>query len=137
MKTSPENYETQLRPLRAAGLVVEYIVPWDRDTFSVYRPRTVKGNHRPDYQRFFRESPEPHSRIVDHIDAPKGYLRWNAEGWSFRIWEWIPGPGPGEFERIYPTLEAAVQAVLEYYFGDPAWMNTEEAEGVCRTSSCT
>ena len=49
----------------------------------------------------------------------------NGEVWAFRVWDWCPGPGPGDFENRYSTLAEAIDAVLEYYFGDPGWMCDE------------
>jgi hypothetical protein len=113
---------TTIRRLRDAGLVISESE--DHERYLMYRPTSVPGNRRVEYEREFLYGPTLIE--IAMLDAPLGslsYLRGQAQpGWVFRVWEWAPGPGPGDFENLYPTLSAAVEAVLEYYFGDPAWM---------------
>ena len=35
----------------------------------------------------------------------------------FTHWEFCPGPGPGDFEVVFQTIEEVVEDVLKYYFG--------------------
>ena len=45
---------------------------------------------------------------------------WSDEWpWLFRHWEFMPGPGPDDFDCEFPTVEQAVEAVLAFYFGQP------------------
>ena len=62
---------------------------------------------------------------VESFSALDSILYWDEDKqrWIFSVWEWTPGPGPGDFENYYTTLEEAVTDVEKYYFGDPKWMN--------------
>ena len=90
--------------------------------YRITKPSSVNGDCRPDYESTLL------SLDGDDIpcDAPISYLRWREGRWCHEVAEYAPGPGPGDFRHPYPSLEEAVQAVLEYYFGDPILMNPAE-----------
>jgi hypothetical protein len=59
------------------------------------------------------------------INAPVADVYpWQGQ-WIFEVSEYIPGPGPGDFQRLFDSLDEAIAAVLEYYFGDPTAMNPQ------------
>ena len=115
-----------LRPLRDAGLIV---VPWGETSsrFHIRRPTSVQGNRRVDYSRQLLGSHDGEYVVLETVDSPISILHKSPESdsWSFSAWEYCPGPGPGDFERVYGSLGEAVSAIVEYYFGDPAWMCAE------------
>ena len=45
--------------------------------------------------------------------------------WIFEVWEYTPGPGPGDFQRFFDSLNEAIDAVLDYYFGDATMMDPQ------------
>ncbi|MCA9078983.1 MAG: hypothetical protein KDA58_00430 [Planctomycetaceae bacterium] len=98
---------------------------------QVYRPTCVHGNCREDYEANLITvvGEEYGNDVIEVLDAPISFLQrstsGNDEGWTFRVWDYCPGPGPGDFEQHYGTLTDAVNGVLEYYFGNPDWMCAE------------
>jgi hypothetical protein len=58
-------------------------------------------------------------------DMPTAHIYPREGRWIFEVWEYIPGPGPGDFQRFFDTLDEAIDAALDYYFGDPAAMNPQ------------
>ena len=125
MADAASEVDEALRPLREAGLVVS---PWgETSRFHIRRPASVAGNRRIDYNRQLHGFRDGEIVVLDTVDAPMSVLQQSPVGdaWSFYAWEYSPGPGPGDFERVYGSLCEAVSAILEYYFGDPAWMCAE------------
>lgn len=136
---SAAEMDAAIQRLRAAGLVVHGNGTLTRG-FLVHRPTSVPGNRREGYAaNIVGVTDEYTLDAVEVLDAPIGaVLRadMGAGGWAFRVWDWCPGPGPGDFERRYPTLESTVTAVLDYYFGDPGWM-CDEYNSRPRRKRCT
>ncbi len=126
MSDAMSSVDKALRALRDAGLVVS---PWGETSarFHIRRPASVDGNRRVDYIRQLHGFRDGELVELDTVDAPMSTLRQSTAGdaWSFSAWDYCPGPGPGDFERVYGSLGEAVLAILEYYFGDPGWMCAE------------
>ncbi len=126
MTESALEVDEALLLLRDAGLV---ILPQgeSRSRFHIRRPRSVEGNRRLEYSRNLIGFVNNEPVVVETLDAPMSMLERSesSEMWNFSVWEWCPGPGPGDFERSYPALRQAVSDILGYYFGDPGWMCTE------------
>lgn len=126
MADSSAEKEEALLLLRNRGLIVS---PRGSELtrFHIRRPSGIEGNRREDYQRDFCGFRDGEMIVLDTLDAPLGVLEQSPEpgAWLFRVWDYAPGPGPGDFEREYESFDEAVSAVLDYYFGDPAWMCAE------------
>jgi hypothetical protein len=122
-------FDAALDQLRATGLVI-FSSDCERQSFQVYRPVSIPGNRREGFTKNMIHSlgnyptDEPE---VDVLDAPSCCVlhEKNTDNWTLQVWNWTPGPGPGDFRKQYQTLQEIIEAILEYYFGDPAWMCDE------------
>src|SRR6476469_8797574 len=82
------------------------------DGVVVAKPASTRGNHIPGYAACWGlDGPQ--------VDAPALYLHWSANAWHVTAGEWVPGPGPGDFVHTWPTVDAAVADILDFYFGAP------------------
>lgn len=125
---TPLEFAAAVERLRGNGLIV-----YDNasSTMQLYRTKSTPGNRREEYKAsFFVKIGEKFGQdVAEALDAPIGGLMRvrtvTGEVWAFRVWDYCPGPGPGDFEKRYLTLAEATDAVLEYYFGDPGWMCDE------------
>lgn len=54
----------------------------------------------------------------ERSDCPLLQLQYNAGTFSVICWNWVPGPGPGDFELEFGTEQDAVDYVLNYFFGE-------------------
>ena len=107
--------------LQQSGLLVDWNGPIGpfANGFAVAKPTATPGNSIPDWKAFWGPERIPINAPIAHV------YPWEGR-WVFQISEYIPGPGPGDFVRFFDTLEEAVTAVLDYYFGDPTLMNPPE-----------
>jgi len=60
-------------------------------------------------------------RIARHSFSEDGRcdLHLEDDKWTFHKWDYIPGPGCDDFSCAFASIEAAVEAVLAFYFGQP------------------
>ncbi|MBW4458770.1 MAG: hypothetical protein KME47_00735 [Nodosilinea sp. WJT8-NPBG4] len=109
--------------LKEAGLLVDTFSHFGLEghNYDIAKPASVPGNTRPDSEFFFWCGEEGIP-----CDAPAARLYLTEKGWIFEVWVFIPGPGPGDFRRLFPSPDEAVNAIVEYYFGDPSEMNPPE-----------
>jgi hypothetical protein len=125
---TPSEFAVAIERLRAKGLVVHDNAS---SRMQFYRTKSTPGNRREEYKaNYLVKFGEKYGQeVVEVLDAPIGGLMQvpaeYGDGWTFRVWDWCPGPGPGDFEKRYRSLAEAIDAVLEYYFGDPGWMCDE------------
>lgn len=120
--------ETQpIQKLKNAGLLVESvgeISPFANGYF-IAKLKMTPGNKRQDYEAFIDINTGTKVEEVP-CDAPSSHLYPRDGKWIFRVWEFMPGPGPGDFLEEFVLISDAVNAVLDYYFGDPSKMNPPE-----------
>src|SRR5262245_39572268 len=113
-----------IQRLQQAGLLVDLNGPIGpfANGFAVGKPTATSGNSRPGMKGLWGPDDIP-------INAPAAAVYpWEGQ-WIFEVAEYIPGPGPGDFQRFFDSLDEAVSAVLDYYFGDPTAMNPPELTG--------
>ena len=87
--------------------------------YTIVKPASILGNTRANWEIYF--GPE---EIL--CDATRATLYPKNQKWRFQIWESVPGPGPGDFQVDFLSIRDAVDAILDYYFGDPSKMNPPE-----------
>ncbi|MFB8796669.1 MAG: hypothetical protein U7126_21170 [Microcoleus sp.] len=106
--------------LKKAGLLVEpnCNIP-DSDGYTIVKPASISGNSRKNWEEYFGAE-----EIL--FDAPSASLYSDNDKWTFQIWESVPGPGIGDFQMNFSSIMDAVEAILDYYFGDPSKMNPPE-----------
>lgn len=49
-------------------------------------------------------------------DCPLLQVSLADEGYRLTCWNWVPGPGPGDFEQTYATEAELLEAILNYFF---------------------
>lgn len=116
MKISKE----RLTRLKEAGLLisepfVETHIAYPGG-YIIGKPKSVGGNFRENHESYWGWE-----QIL--CDAPASYLYEKNDKYFFVVHQWIPGPGWGDFEKTYNELEEALEAIIDYYFGDPITMN--------------
>jgi hypothetical protein len=109
--------ERCLQRLRDAALLVSEPYPPSHtlaERVNVGKPVDVPGNSLPEWGCRWGVND-----IV--VDAP-GVSLWGRDGrWWVEVGAWAP-QAPDEFVRSFEDPEAAVQDILDYFFGDPGRM---------------
>jgi hypothetical protein len=104
--------------LRAAGLYVSERFVDDHLAFPggvvVGKPVELPGNGIAGYVSGFANHGD--------VDAPTMFLHAEAGAVVVTVAEYAPGPGPGDFEHRHPTLDAALDDVLDYLVRVPERM---------------
>ena len=114
--------ETYLARLRSAGLLIsDPFVPTHvayPDGVIVGKPVKAFGNTVPGLERGWGlDGPS--------LDAPAVEFHYDAarDKWVVTSWDYIPGPGPGDFVNEWRSGDEAVADILDFYFGDPLRMS--------------
>ena len=97
----------KLERLTEAGLVVTKRLTthlYYGGGYDVNKPDEVRGNTR-------------------EYGAPKSILCEIDGQWVFEVHCHAPGPGPGDFTLTFPSLQLAIDSIIDYYFDDPVRMN--------------
>ncbi|NEO84256.1 MAG: hypothetical protein F6J87_08385 [Spirulina sp. SIO3F2] len=113
--------KVEFERLKEAGLIVKENKGRKIKKLKIFKPASIPGNSR--QERGFPISYES-QRIL--CSAPKSMIFQQGDSWFFTVWLWAPGPGPGDFNDKYSSVSEVVDAVLDYYFGDPSKMNPPE-----------
>jgi hypothetical protein len=108
-----------LQRIKDAGLTYHSADPEDiaiigdrweyQHKFWIYKPAT-KDTGRLLVMQPGNEILVEHARIELHL--LKG-----QDQWTLYFHEYIPGPGPTDFICAFPQLDAAIDSVLDFYFG--------------------
>lgn len=93
------------KPISVAGNCIE----WDiRKPFIEYVE--VEGNYQAVQGPFA-------------TDAPILGIWIEKSGFRVSVWQWTPGPGPGDFDEKLNSEEEVVELVLDYFFGNNKYFN--------------
>jgi len=49
-------------------------------------------------------------------DCPHVHIFRENEAYSVEVWDWLPGPGAGDFKTIFNTIDEAFKEVIGYFF---------------------
>ncbi len=93
--------------------------------YIIAKPKLTLGNKRKDSEFVMNVSNNTGKKKV-LCDGPSAYLYPDTDKWIFQVWEYMPGPGPGDFQEQFASITDAIPAILNYYFGNPAKMNPPE-----------
>jgi hypothetical protein len=117
MKLNPESK----KKAEALGLIIVQHAGW----CVFIKPSGLPGNKLPAPVKFVLSNLVENTEIVHYSDCPIISIMDNREGKPFRVqcWDWIPGPGPGDFELFFDTEEQALDCVLKYLFEENAFFN--------------
>ena len=79
----------------------------------------INGNRLPNYESMpiisFNESAEITEELKS--DCPIMQLWFNENHFLLSCWSWVPGPGPGDFEKEFISEDELVEFIISYYFG--------------------
>lgn len=91
--------------------------------YSICLPESSAGNRLPGCEAYF-----PDDQGQDQITRMPSLKLWGeAASWNICVWEWVPGPGPGDFTRMHMSLDDVLKNILSYFF-DPNDENFKQAE---------
>ncbi len=122
---STQNLSISLRPLDRFQYVIP-LDPMDRfkrliDTGLVLTKRLASHVH---YGGGYNiQKPDELCGNTREGSAPSSIICEKDGEWIFEVHCYTPGPGPGDFTLSFPSLDSAIDSVLDYYFGDPIRMN--------------
>ena len=108
---------TSIEKLRSLGLLLpdEPFFPGNHCAYPrgylVMKPIDVQGNSLPSLRKCYDAG-----YTFDDTDMPVPVVWYAPDGWRVSVWDWVPGPGPGDFVRAFANEAAAVQFVVEYFF---------------------
>jgi hypothetical protein len=120
MKLNPENKK------KAEALGLKLI---EHAGYCVFiKPSGLSGNKLPFPSSFKLVNIIDNTEIVHYSDCPIISTMENREGKPFRVmcWNWVPGPGPGDFEKFFDTEEEALDCVLWYLFEENEYFNARK-----------
>ena len=49
-------------------------------------------------------------------DAPVLGVFIEPTGFRIEVWQWVPGPGPGDFEKLVSSEEEVYENIVNYFF---------------------
>ncbi len=70
----------------------------------------VKSSHSG--RRFLVYRPEPETDVTSR-------LRLDDTNWFFEVLDFVPEPGLDDFQYEFASFDRAIDAVLDFYFGEP------------------
>lgn len=120
--------DSHITRLRSEGLFVAPSMPPDHafpGGVLVGKPKTVSGNCIQNYSIKFMLDVEKDEHI--EFDSPPVWLFGHCGIWVVQGQECSPVPGPADFLNEWSSVEAAVQDILDFYFGDPKRMLAKAA----------
>ena len=93
-----------------------------RDLIMVCKPLTTQGNCiKGRISTPICEFEEVNGKFVlkedqFETDAPVLGIFIEKNGYRVQVWQWVPGPGPGDFQLIVSSEEEAFEATINYFF---------------------
>ncbi len=93
--------------------------------YTIAKPKQARGNTRKNWEVLIVVKGGPKWHKV-RCDAPISYLYPKNNKWIFRVGEFTSSVEYGDFEEEFASIDDAVSAVLDYYFGNPSKMNPPE-----------
>src|SRR3982751_1166845 len=96
---------------------VKLVVIGGNGIYRIFKPaHENEAGDEFNFMGWSSESPEVNTTI--RLSDRRGLLYFENNLWIFRVWDATPGPGPDDFAYGYEDLDRAVDAVLDYYFGE-------------------
>jgi hypothetical protein len=90
--------------------------------YLICLPENSGGNRLPGNEVYYLDDDR-----TDKTFMPTLTLWGEAGRWNIRVWEWTPGPGPGDFTKTLTSLDDVLEGILSYFF-DPNDENFKQAE---------
>ncbi|WP_080437162.1 CPCC family cysteine-rich protein [Burkholderia ubonensis] len=80
--------------------------------YLIMKPINVEGNSLASLSNAYKDG---HTR--DDTDAPVPTVWHASDRWNVSVWDWTPGPGPGDFVKQFADEDAAIDFIVHYFFG--------------------
>jgi len=91
--------------------------------YLISLPESAGGNTLYDGEVYTRDD-----QGQDQLTRMPTLTLWGEAGdWNISVWEWVPGPGPGDFTKKLASLDEVLANILSYFF-DPNDHNFKEAQ---------
>ena len=81
----------------------------------IFRPNDVYGNFIEGYERNIFGVVEEELELTAVLNSPIARLFEEDGKYHFMVWDYVPGPGSGDFDNEFESLEACLNDVVEYY----------------------
>lgn len=82
--------------------------------YLISLPESAGGNVLFDEKVYTRDD-----QGQDQLTRMPTLTLWGEAGdWNISAWEWVPGPGPGDFKKKLVSLDEALAKIMSYFF-DP------------------
>lgn len=117
--------EEEKSKLLSCGLDVKK-VPF-QDGYRVFKPNSVEGNFVEGYEQNYVDGVNGTLDVTMVLNSPISNIFEKSGKYSFLVWEFAPGPGPGDFENCFDDISDCIEDVIDYYFGDSSRMNEKKA----------
>lgn len=76
------------------------------------KPVGVQGNWLASLRNAYKNG-----HIRNDTDAPVPKVWHASDHWCVSVWDWAPGPGPGDFVKQFADENAAIDFIVQYFFG--------------------
>lgn len=78
------------------------------------------GNVLPGYKSSPVIVADEKMNVLENVysDCPHVSVRHEDNKYIVSVWDWVPGPGPGDFETAFTNEDAAMDEVKSYFFGN-------------------
>lgn len=81
--------------------------------YLIMKPISVQGNSLVSIRNGYEAG---HTR--DDTNAPVPTIWHASDCWRVSVWDWVPGPGPGDFVKQFADEDAAIDFIVQYFFGE-------------------
>lgn len=87
------------------------------------KPREAGGNHLPNWESSPVLVMDEQLRLQEYVtsDCPLVSIRHEEDSWMVSVWEWVPGLGPGDFEKCCTTESEAIAIAMDYFLRETTW----------------
>lgn len=91
----------------------------DTGTHSFIYKKTGVGKTLPNFKRTALVTFTQNGEIEETYpsDCPHMIIDYTSTGFILTCWDWVPGPGPGDFEKTFTSEDEMVAFIESYYFG--------------------
>ncbi len=84
--------------------------------YLVIKPTSTPGNHISGWEAWFTNC----RGMQEQSDAPSVTVYLKDKVWQYEVWEYTPGPGPGDFRRCVSDERDLIERLKEYFFSENA-----------------
>jgi len=104
-KLSKEN----IAKIKAKGLEIREFVGGD---LFISKPFGTNGNFLPNA----RKRVQLNRHFGEKKDCPTMHIRFDKGIGQIEVWDYVPGPGPGDFTKDFQSSDIMTDFIINYYF---------------------